>query len=382
LGEADVVSIRSEIGGSKQGFCSRRDDLIRAMEASRVYRWIPNNPDEPEFGQADTTEVFYKHPMGYWLNASSLDEIKRTVPHKYSLFQLVFVGKRLVGTKFGASLLHGALVNVYELLPLADTEYYLTEIKRGKVSSFNRSYFADVARERERRLFLDQTPVRIKTFSTFPGIRQLFPITHLPPNLTWRQWFTAHLLTLSTPLREELLDLQILVRHLNAPREGSKSLEKVIDTPIGSRPVLLMVLTYAVRIPRLAQVLSSSPSRSRPEQALGNSWYTGTKLGNTVELVLLDSPTPDSLPQSQSRRRRLYMEVEFETDSETKVWFTLGPGTYYTSRLAKRWEQLPQAQVVRIYGNFDNDPLFGGNDRFRVLALHLPPPPPTEPDRL
>jgi hypothetical protein len=145
----DVVTIRPEIGGQEKGFCMHRKDLIAAMEGNVVYKWIPNNPAEPQYGEADRSEPFYKHPMGLWLDAKSLKWIKQTHPRKYSLFQLEYVDERLVGTEFGVSNLHGAMVSVYTLIPLASEASFTDQVRRGYVASYRRTSFERVAKVRE-----------------------------------------------------------------------------------------------------------------------------------------------------------------------------------------------------------------------------------------
>lgn len=145
----DVVTIRPEIGVSEKGLCTQREDLIRAMESNVVYRWIPNDPREPQYGAADRSKSFYKHPLGWWLDADSLRVIKQLRPRKYSLFQLQFVEEQLVGTEFGVSNLHGALVAVYTLVPLASQTSFHEQVRRGYVASYRRTSFERMARERE-----------------------------------------------------------------------------------------------------------------------------------------------------------------------------------------------------------------------------------------
>jgi len=145
----DVVTIRPEIGADAKGLCTQRDDLIRAMESNKVFKWIPRNWTEPQFGQADHSETFYKHPLGWWLDSKSLDLIKQTRPRKYSLFQLQFVDERLVGTEFGISALHGAVVPVYTLIPLASQANFTEQVRRGYVASYRRTSFERAAKERE-----------------------------------------------------------------------------------------------------------------------------------------------------------------------------------------------------------------------------------------
>jgi len=112
----DVVSILPDKGNASQGgFCIKRGDLIDSMESTVVYRWIPNDPKEPEYGKADTKISYYRLPLGVRINQASFDLISQ-VPRIQS-FQLKHIGQDLMGTERAVSAMHGSLEQVYQLLP-------------------------------------------------------------------------------------------------------------------------------------------------------------------------------------------------------------------------------------------------------------------------
>jgi hypothetical protein len=145
----DVVSIRPEMGGVKQGFCSRRADLIQAMRSNMVYKWILPLTGQG-IGQPDMRVSYYKHPdSGVWLDERALEALERTHPRKYSLFQLKFVKDEPVGTAFGASQLHGAIMPIYTLVRLASAKDYLDQIRYGRVEWYRRDSYERKAKERK-----------------------------------------------------------------------------------------------------------------------------------------------------------------------------------------------------------------------------------------
>jgi hypothetical protein len=144
----DVVTVRSEVGDSN--YCIRRADLIASMRANPVYKWLPSRASNPQFGRPDTSVVFYKHPdLGVWIDGAGMRLLEQTTPRVYSLFQLEFVGKERVGTEVAISAIHGSIVDVYTLVPLASRAGYLAQVKRGFVASYRRESFARRARVRQ-----------------------------------------------------------------------------------------------------------------------------------------------------------------------------------------------------------------------------------------
>jgi hypothetical protein len=155
LGDADVVSIRPEIGGERQGFCMRRTHLLQALRSRVVYRWIPTDPAEPEFGRADRRHCFYKHPSAaIWLDQDALNLITNRRP-KFSLFRLKFVGVERIGTSFGGSN-QGEIVDIYTLAVLERTTAYLSLLKTGRVPAYDRVAVERAARRRDRSLYVEQ----------------------------------------------------------------------------------------------------------------------------------------------------------------------------------------------------------------------------------
>jgi hypothetical protein len=146
----DVVSILPENGAVGQGgFCIRRKDLVTAMTSTIVWRWLPNDPSNPKYGQPDKNVPYFKLPQGEFVTQSSLVALKKG----FSLFQLESVGKQLVGTAHGVSQLHGDLVMIYRLQPILTRKEFVAELnKRSSQQSPKANHKTEKKRSRSRSL--------------------------------------------------------------------------------------------------------------------------------------------------------------------------------------------------------------------------------------
>lgn len=120
----DVVSILPEKGAPAQGgFCIKRGDLIDSMESTVVYRWIPNDPKQPEYGRPDKKISYYRLPLGMRINQESFDLVADQVP-RVQRFQLQHAGQDLMGTERAVSAMHGSLEQIYRLVPLLTVQQF------------------------------------------------------------------------------------------------------------------------------------------------------------------------------------------------------------------------------------------------------------------
>lgn len=134
----DVVSVLPEAGGRGEGgYCMRRKDLAQTMESTVVWRWLPDDPDEPRYGRPDRDHPFYKGPYGLWLTPKSLAVLKQSDP-QYSLFQLERIRKERLGTALAVSSLHGDEYDVYELRPIMTRSDWIKSLSRRRPSPLRR----------------------------------------------------------------------------------------------------------------------------------------------------------------------------------------------------------------------------------------------------
>lgn len=116
----DVITILqdpTERKSAEQGQCYERSSLIYALEQSKIWHWIPTNPEQPLYGRADPNIRYYKLPLtNQWITESALKSLRNP---EFKVFQLEKLGRDLIGSEFGISRIHGALTIIYDVRALA-----------------------------------------------------------------------------------------------------------------------------------------------------------------------------------------------------------------------------------------------------------------------
>jgi hypothetical protein len=119
----DVVTVIPADSPGRKGYCIRRQDLIRSMGSTMVYRWLPFKATEPQYGRPDLDRPFYKFPFtGVWLTPDSMSVLANPEamgrPDRWSVFLLKRIGLELLGSQFGVSSIHGSREPIYRLIPI------------------------------------------------------------------------------------------------------------------------------------------------------------------------------------------------------------------------------------------------------------------------
>lgn len=112
----DVITILqdpTETKASEQGHCYERSSLIRALEASMLWHWIPRDPREPMFGRPDKSIRYFKLPLtNQWITESAYHSLRNP---KFKVFELEKRGDDLIGSERAVSRIHGARELIYDI---------------------------------------------------------------------------------------------------------------------------------------------------------------------------------------------------------------------------------------------------------------------------
>jgi hypothetical protein len=143
--DEDIISILPAAGGlGEGGFCIRRPDLLKAMDSTELWRWIPYNVKEPEFGKPDKRFSYFKLPLGFWVDQNAYKNFENPQTFLYVLEKKP--GTELIGTAFGMSAAHGQEVSIYTAHPVMSIRDMIADQKRRyQVPAPKLGQFEDIA---------------------------------------------------------------------------------------------------------------------------------------------------------------------------------------------------------------------------------------------